>query len=97
MNHESIVISLSKAYLQVPNNDATIYTAGADLADGIGRTGISADSADRVLVDSLELRVINSFATEVHLSEHIESRLLALIGRAGLRGTVKGSDKRPSG
>jgi len=96
VNHGSIVISLSKSYLQVPNNDAAVYTAGADLADGIGSTGVSANSADGILVNSLELRVIDGFAAKVHLSEHVESRLFALISRAGLRGTVKRSDKRPS-
>jgi hypothetical protein len=60
-------------YLQVPDNDTAIDTTGADLADGIGRACICADSTDGVLVDSLELSVVNGLAAEIHLSEHVES------------------------
>lgn len=69
----SIIVLLLWLYLQVPDNDTTIDTTGADLADGIGGTRICADSADRVLVNSLELSVVDGFAAEVHLSEHVES------------------------
>lgn len=71
-------------YLQVPNNDATVDAAGADLSDAIRRTRVCADSADGVLVDGLELSVVNGFAAEVHLSKHVESRLIALVGRTRL-------------
>lgn len=84
-------------YLQVPDDDAAIDTAGADLADGIGRACVCADSADGVLVDSLELSVVNGLAAKVHLSKHVESRLIALVSRARFRGAVEGADKRPAG
>jgi hypothetical protein len=64
---------LLQLYLQVPDNDTTIDTAGADLADGVRGTRICADGADGVLVDSLELSVVDSLAAEVHLSKHVES------------------------
>lgn len=71
-------------YLQVPDNDATVDAAGANLSDSIRRTSICANSADGVLVDGLKLSVVDGFTTEIHLSKHVESRLIALVGSTRL-------------
>lgn len=79
-----IIVLLLLLYLQVPDNDTTVDATGADLSNGIRRTRVCADSADRVLVDGLELSVIDGLAAEIHLSKHVESRLIALVGRTRL-------------
>jgi hypothetical protein len=81
---KGFLVLFLELYLQIPDDNTTVDTTGADLANGIGRTSICADSADRILVDSLELCIVNDFAAEVHLSEHIESRLVALVRCARL-------------
>lgn len=58
--------------LQGPDHDAAVNTAGADLADTIGRARVLTNCADGVLVDRLELRVVPDLASKIHLSEHVE-------------------------
>lgn len=85
-----------KSLLQVPHNNATIDTTGAELTDSIRRTGVSTDSADRILVNSLELRVINGLAAKVHLSEHVEGRFFTLVGRTRFGGAIERADQGPA-
>lgn len=58
----------------------------AKLADSTTCPFIDSNGVDRVLVDGLKLRVSLGLAFEIHLTEHIESRLLAsaACSRAGL-------------
>lgn len=61
---------------------------GDSATRGLKRT----EGSNRILVNGFQLRVILDFALEVHLSEHVESRLFTLssgIAALGLNGTRK--------
>jgi hypothetical protein len=78
--------------LDCPNNHPPINSTGcgllathlnrqsvltAKLADSATRIFIDPHGVDRVLMDRLELRVNLSLTLEIHLTEHIKSRLFA--------------------
>lgn len=78
-------------HLQIPNNDSAINTTSADLANTIRRARVFPDRANGVLVNRLQLRVVLCLSSKIHLSEHIESGLLALVLLTA-SGRVEGAD-----
>jgi hypothetical protein len=73
---------------------ASILTA--KLGDLSTRDLIRSNVGDCVLVNRLQLCVVLDFALEVHLSEHVQRRLLALLASAGVALGLHGSDKLPA-
>lgn len=68
----------------------------AELGDLSTRHLIGSNIRDCVLMNCLQLCVILDFALEVHLSEHVQRRLLALLAGASVALGLHGSDKLPA-
>lgn len=61
-----------------------VFRLTAELCDAVAGGLIRTNHGDGVLVNSLELGVILGLALEIHLSEHVQCRLLALRAETGV-------------
>ena len=84
-------------YLQSPDDNPAIDASGADLCDATSTLLKAADSVDGVLVHSLELGIIRArLALEIHLPEHVQCTLLALIRKSGPALRLQGASQLPA-
>lgn len=68
----------------------------AELGDLSTRHLIGSNSRDCVLMNRLQLCVILDFTLEIHLSEHVQRRLLPLLASTGVALGLHGSNKLPA-
>lgn len=68
----------------------------AKLGNSAARHLIGSNGGNRVLVNRLQLRVVLDFSLEIHLPEHVQGRLLALLTVAGTALGLDSSNKLPA-
>lgn len=85
--------------LQGPYHYSAIDATCADLSDISWLTFVSSDCDNGVLVDCFQLGVVFAFAFEIHLLEHVQSRLFTFrsCGAIGAGRGVKRTSQGPTG
>lgn len=68
----------------------------AETAHAVTGNLVGSDGADGVLMSSLELGIILGLALQVHLPEHVQSRLLAVLTKTGSALGLNRANKLPA-
>ncbi|KAI6761613.1 hypothetical protein HG531_002166 [Fusarium graminearum] len=84
-----------KVYLSAPQNDPAIDTACYNRCQ-FPKTLKGPNGADGVLVSGLKLSVILSLALEIHLPEHVQSRLLTVLAQTRAALLLNGTSQLPA-
>lgn len=82
--------------LSSPDHDPTINAACAELGHTLSISVERSNGANGVLVDRLELSVVLGLALQIHLSEHVKGRLLAVLTQAGAALCLDGTSQLPT-
>lgn len=68
----------------------------AELGNAVTVRFKSPEGADGVLMGRLELRVVFGLALQIHLLEHVQSRLLAMLTKTGATLGLNGTSELPA-